>query len=85
MRVYFKLANQTPALPGKLTKQIKGTHLDIFHNTTCSLLTRLGFGVWGTLGSRGRVGGVMIVFRTWGALCKIWWRLVLRFACERGT
>jgi len=31
-------------------------------------LTCLGFGVWGTLGSRGRVGGVMLVLRTFPEL-----------------
>jgi len=30
---YFILANRVPALPGKLTKQYKGTHLDILHYT----------------------------------------------------
>jgi len=29
-----------------------------------SPVTHLGFGVWGTLGSRSQVGGVMLVLRT---------------------
>jgi len=33
-----------------------------------SLVTHLGFGVWGTPGSRGRVGGVMLVLRTFPEL-----------------
>jgi len=51
--------------------------------------THLGFGVWGTPGSRGQVGWVMLVLRTFpelvGGLCKIWWRLVRRFGHEKGT
>jgi len=31
-------------------------------------VTRLGFGVWGTLGSRGWVGGVMLVLGTFPEL-----------------
>jgi len=33
-----------------------------------SPVTHLGFRVWGTLGSRGRVGGVMLVLRTFPEL-----------------
>jgi len=49
------------------------------------------FGVWGTLGSRGWVGGVMLVLRTFpelvgGEVCaKFWGRLVLLFGREKGT
>jgi len=35
--IYLALANWALALPGKLTKQHKGTHLDILHNTKFSL------------------------------------------------
>jgi len=31
-------------------------------------VTRLGFGVWGTPGSRGQAGGVMLVLRTFPEL-----------------
>jgi len=31
-------------------------------------MTHLGFGVWGTLGPRGQVGGVMLVLRTYHEL-----------------
>jgi len=52
-------------------------------------MTHLGFEVWDTLGSGGRVGGVIVVLRTspswWGGLCKIWWKLVRQFAREKGT
>jgi len=54
-----------------------------------SPVTHLDFGVWGTPGFRGQVGGVMLVLRTFpelaGGLRKIWWRLVWRFGCEKGT
>jgi len=33
----YRLANWAPALPRKLTKQCKGTHLDILHCTKFSL------------------------------------------------
>jgi len=42
-----------------------------------------GFGVWGSPESGSWVGGVKL--SRWGGLCKIWWRLVRRFAHERGT
>jgi len=35
--LYVELANQASALPRKLTKQYKGTHLDILHCTNFSL------------------------------------------------
>jgi len=35
--VYYKLANRALPLPGKLTKQHKGTHLDILSYTKFSL------------------------------------------------
>jgi len=52
-----KLANHSPALPGK--KFIHFLKSKVFSRVTC-----LGFGVWGTPGKGGRVGGVKLVLRT---------------------
>jgi len=35
--LYILLANRAPALPGKLTEQYKGTHIDILRQTKFSL------------------------------------------------
>jgi len=46
-----RLANRAPALPRKLIKQYKGTHLDILHyKKFFSPVIRLSFRVWGTPG-----------------------------------
>jgi len=43
-------------------------HFYIVTNKVFSPVTHLDFGVWGTLGSRGWVGGVMLVLRTFPEL-----------------
>jgi len=58
--LYKILANLGPTLPGKLTKQYKGTHLDILRDTKFSL----PWPIRGTPGSGSRVCGVVVVLRT---------------------
>jgi len=64
--LYWRLANRAQALPGKITKQYKGTHLDILRYTKFCLpwpIWVLEFGVpWG------QVGEVMLVLRTFPEL-----------------
>jgi len=51
-------------------------------------VTHLGLGVWGTLGSGGQVGGVMLVLRTFPELMgRSVENLVEigQFGCEKGT
>jgi len=64
----IKLANWALALPGKnLTSLCDPSGHFTLHKVS-SPMTHLGFGVWGTLGSSGQVGGVILVLRTFPEL-----------------
>jgi len=82
---YSKLTYRPPALPGKLTKRYKGTHLGILF--TQSFLSHDSFGV--PLGLGVKLAGSCLCWEPslswWGGLCKIWWRLVQQFTRELGN
>jgi len=73
--VYFIqiLANQAPALPGKNLMSLRHPCGHFTLHKVFSPVTPLGFRVWGTPGSRGWVGGVMLVLRIFTELV---WRSV---------
>jgi len=52
-KFYGILANRAPALPGKLIKHFKGTHLDILRHTKFSLPRPFGFWSLGYPGVQG--------------------------------
>jgi len=58
---YLQLANRGPALPGKDLMHF--LYIKVFSPVIC-----LGFGVWGTPGSGGQVGGVKLVLRNFPKL-----------------
>jgi len=62
------LANRAPALPGKSLMSLRHPSGHFTLHKVFSPVTHLDFGVWGTLKSRGRVGGVMLVLRTFPEL-----------------
>jgi len=66
--IIFSLANRAPALPGKNLMSLRHPSGHFTFHKVFSLVTHLGSGVWGTLGSRGWVGGVMLVLRTFPEL-----------------
>jgi len=65
---YLKLANRAPALPGTNLMSLCHPSGHFTLHKVFSLMTRLGFEVWGTPGSGGWVGGVMLVLRTFPEL-----------------
>jgi len=67
-RIIFKLANQASALPGKNFMSLRHPFGHFTLHKVFSPVIRLGFGVWGTLGSRVRVGGIMLLLRTFPEL-----------------
>jgi len=80
---YTTLANRAPVLPGRNLMSLRhpSGHFTLHH-----YVTHLGFGVWGTPGSRGWVGGVMLVLRTFPELVgRSVQNLVRRFGREKGT
>jgi len=64
----YILPNLSPALPGKKLMSLHHPSGHFTFHKVFSPVTHLGFGVWGTLGSRGRVCGVMLVLRTFPEL-----------------
>jgi len=58
--IYHILANRSPALTGK--------NLMSLRHPSAHFMLHKGFRVWGTPGSRGRVGRVMLVLRTFPEL-----------------
>jgi len=64
----LQLANRAPALPGKNLMSLRHPSGYFTLHKVFSPMTRFGFGVWGTPGSRGGVGGVMLVLRTFPEL-----------------
>jgi len=64
----YRLANRALALPGKNLMSLRHPSGHFPFNKVFSPVTRLGFGVWGNPGSRGWVGRVMLVLRTFPEL-----------------
>jgi len=64
----YILANRAPALPGKNLMSLRHPSGHFTLHKVFSPVIRLGFRVWGTQGSGGRVGKVMPTLRTFPEL-----------------
>jgi len=60
----YRQANRALALAGKNLMSLRHPSGHLMLDKVFSPMTYLDFGVWGTPGSRGQVGGGMLVLRT---------------------
>jgi len=64
----FKTSQQGPGADGKNLMNLRHPSGHFRLHKVFFPVTHLGFGVWGTPGSRGWIGGVMLVLRTFHEL-----------------